>query len=125
MERASKDLLKQVRKELEKPPVETPIAVPESITQPEILKLTPETADTKSKAIQEILQTLQPLIEVKTQNSLQLAAMRKAVTDFTLVLTRVNEQFQLLSGKLDQIEAAKSQNADLEKQVLTKLMNIL
>lgn len=86
---------------------------------------TTEDLNAKTKAINNILETIQPLVEVKIKATQEVAAARKAVVSLNEYLTQITVGVQALIFKLDQLENAKSQNADLERSVLNKLNDIL
>jgi hypothetical protein len=79
----------------------------------------------KAKAADAILKALAPLLDSRERQIEQTQAVQKAMVDTSTLLGELVTAFQDLTMKLNGLEQAKNQNADLERDVLNKLNKIL
>lgn len=79
----------------------------------------------KSKAVKDILETLNPLLKSREVQQQHIGALTKALEDYGVLLAGLTDSFNQLKAQLEQVVQAKNVNAAEEKAVLDKLMQIL
>lgn len=75
------------------------------------------------EVISEIIEKAKPLIEVKRQQALATSDLKGEVQSFRGSLDKLTLQLEQLTNKLEKLDELKQENARLEQQLLTKLLN--
>jgi hypothetical protein len=85
----------------------------------------PEDLPARAKAVQDILKSLEPLLESREKQTSQLNSVCKAIDQYGDHLLTLTEEFQALKNQLQEVITHKGVNANLEEQVLNRLLTVI
>jgi hypothetical protein len=85
----------------------------------------PEDLPARAKAVQDILKSLEPLLESREKQTSQLNSVCKAIDQYGDHLLTLTDEFHSLQLQLQELIALKNPNAEKERLVLNKLMEVL